>query len=57
MGEVWKARDPRLNRIVALRTSCAKFSERFDHEARATAALNHPNICQIYGVTTKNCIS
>src|ERR1035437_9574175 len=50
MGEVWKARDPRLDRIVAVKTSSAKFSERFEREARAIAALNHPNICQIYDV-------
>jgi serine/threonine protein kinase len=50
MGEVWKARDPRLDRIVAIKTSSARLSERFDREARAIAALNHPNICQIYDV-------
>ena len=50
MGEVWKARDPRLDRIVAIKTSSQAFSERFEREARAIAALNHPNICQIYDV-------
>ena len=50
MGQVWKARDPRLDRIVAIKTSHAKFSERFEREARAVAALNHPNICQLYDV-------
>lgn len=50
MGQVWKARDPRLDRIVAIKTSQAKFSDRFEREARAVAALNHPNICQIYDV-------
>src|ERR1700758_3035930 len=50
MGEVWKARDTRLNRDVAIKTSLAKFSERFAREARAIAALNHPHICQIYDV-------
>src|ERR1700694_1599596 len=50
MGEVWKARDTRLDRIVAIKTSAEKFSERFEREARAIAALNHPNICQIYDV-------
>jgi eukaryotic-like serine/threonine-protein kinase len=50
MGEVWKARDPRLNRDVAIKVSAAQFSERFEREARAIAALNHPNICQIYDV-------
>jgi eukaryotic-like serine/threonine-protein kinase len=50
MGEIWKARDTRLDRIVAIKTSSEKFSERFEREARAIAALNHPNICQIYDV-------
>ena len=48
MGEVWKARDTRLNRTVAIKTSPQHFSERFEREARAIAALNHPNICTIY---------
>ena len=38
MGEVWKARDTRLDRIVAIKFSKADFSERFDREARAVAA-------------------
>ncbi len=50
MGEVWKARDPRLDRIVVLKFSKEEFSERFEREARAVAALNHPHICQIYDV-------
>ena len=50
MGEVYKARDTRLDRIVALKTSKAEFTERFEREARAVAALNHPNICQLYDV-------
>src|SRR5438128_12429848 len=50
MGEVWKARDTRLDRIVAIKTSRAQFSERFAREAKAIAALNHPNICQLYDV-------
>src|SRR5579863_8034597 len=50
MGEVYKARDTRLNRIVAIKTSSANFSERFEREARAVAALNHPNICHLYDV-------
>src|SRR5579864_1531554 len=50
MGEVWKARDTRLDRIVALKISKHEFSERFQREARSIAALNHPNICQLYDV-------
>src|SRR5947209_15952222 len=50
MGEVWKARDTRLDRIVAIKVSKEKFSERFEREARAVAALNHPHICQLYDV-------
>ena len=50
MGTVWKAHDPGLNRDVAIKISRARFSERFASEARAIAALNHPNICQIYDI-------
>jgi len=50
MGEVYRARDTRLDRIVAIKVSKAQFSERFEREARAVAALNHPNICHLYDV-------
>jgi Tol biopolymer transport system component/tRNA A-37 threonylcarbamoyl transferase component Bud32 len=50
MGEVYKARDIRLDRLVAIKVSEAKFSERFEREARAVGSLNHPNICQLYDV-------
>src|ERR1051326_8007754 len=50
MGQVFKARDTRLDRIVALKTSHAQFSDRFAQEARATAALNHPHIAALYDV-------
>jgi serine/threonine protein kinase len=50
MGRVWRARDTRLNRTVAIKTSHAHFSERFHREAHATAALNHPHICALYDV-------
>lgn len=52
MGQVWKARDTRLNRVVAIKTSQKRFSERFEREAQAIAALNHPNICSLYDVAT-----
>jgi tRNA A-37 threonylcarbamoyl transferase component Bud32 len=50
MGKVYRARDTRLGRTVAIKTSSARFSERFEREARAVAALNHPHICHLYDV-------
>jgi eukaryotic-like serine/threonine-protein kinase len=50
MGEVYRARDTRLNREVAIKVSNAEFSERFAREARSIAAVNHPNICTLYDV-------
>jgi eukaryotic-like serine/threonine-protein kinase len=50
MGEVYRARDPRVGREVAINVSSARFSERFEREARAIASLNHPNICTLYDV-------
>jgi hypothetical protein len=50
MGEVYRARDTRLGREVAIKFSKEQFSERFEREARAVAALNHPNICHLYDV-------
>ena len=50
MGEVYKARDTRLERTVAIKVGAAKFSERFEREARSIAALNHPNICTLHDV-------
>ncbi|MCG6920483.1 MAG: protein kinase [Acidobacteria bacterium] len=50
MGEVWKARDTRLGRTVAIKRLKAEHAARFEQEARAIAALNHPNICQLYDV-------
>src|SRR5580700_3672537 len=50
MGEVYRAHDPRLNRDVAIKVSRERFSDRFEREARAVAALNHPNICTLYDV-------
>ncbi len=50
MGDVYKARDTRLDRVVALKVAKDAFTERFEREARAVAALNHPHICQLYDV-------
>jgi serine/threonine protein kinase len=55
MGEVYRARDPRLNRDIAIKVAAAQFSERFEREAKAIAALNHPNICQFMGKNGKVC--
>jgi serine/threonine protein kinase/WD40 repeat protein len=50
MGEVYKARDTRLNRAVAIKVSNEQFSERFEREAHAVAALNHSNVCTLHDV-------
>ncbi len=50
MGEVYGAHDPRTGRDVAIKISAERFSERFDREVRAVAALSHPNICTLYDV-------
>src|SRR5262245_38778244 len=50
MGSVYRARDTRLGRDVAIKVSAEAFSERFEREARAISALNHPNICTLYDV-------
>ena len=50
MGTVYQARDTRLDRMVAIKISEAKFSARFEREARAVAALNHAHICTLYDV-------
>jgi eukaryotic-like serine/threonine-protein kinase len=50
MGEVYRARDPRLGRDVAIKVSAERFSERFEREARAIASLNHPNICTLHDI-------
>lgn len=50
MGEALTARDTRIDRIVAIKISNERCSERFEREARAAAALNHCHICQLYDV-------
>jgi serine/threonine protein kinase len=56
MGEVYKARDTRLDRTVAVKvlpenvSENAELKQRFDREARTIASLNHPNICALYDV-------
>src|SRR6266699_4152558 len=55
MGEVYRARDTRLHRDVAIKVLPQAFAteaarERFQREARAASALNHPNICAVYDV-------
>src|SRR3984957_12019017 len=50
MGEVWKANDTRLHRIVAIKQLKGHRPARFEHEARTIAALNHPHICQLYDI-------
>src|SRR5438874_11821471 len=50
MGEVYRARDPRMGREVAIKISAERFSDRFEREVHAVAALNHPNICHVYDV-------
>src|ERR1700689_380772 len=56
MGEVYKARDTRLDREVAIKVLPAALAQdperlaRFEREAKVLASLNHPNIAQIYGI-------
>ncbi len=63
MGEVYSARDTRLDRVVAIkvlplhRSDQADARERFEREGRAIAALNHPHICQLYDVGTQGAIN
>src|SRR6266850_5268633 len=63
MGEVYRARDTRLERIVAIKILPAHLSdrpaakERFEREAKAVSSLNHPNVCQLYDVGSQDGIS
>ena len=63
MGEVYKARDTRLHRDVAIKVVSQLFASdpdrlaRFEREATVLASLNHPNVAHIYGVEESNGIS
>ena len=50
MGEVYRARDTRLGRVVAIKVYLEPLRTRFEREARAISALNHPNICTLYDI-------
>ncbi len=50
MGEVYRARDTRLGRVVAIKVCLEPLQARFEREARAISALNHPNICTLYDI-------
>src|SRR5437660_2761031 len=50
MGEVYQAHDHRVGRDVAIKIAAEKFTERFERETRAIAALNHTNVCHLYDV-------
>ncbi len=60
MGEVYRARDTRLNRTVAIKvlaahlSSSAELKQRFEREARALSSLNHPNICHLYDIGSQD---
>jgi serine/threonine-protein kinase len=60
MGEVWRARDSRLGRDVAIKSIPVEFAgdpdrlARFEREAKVLASLNHPNIAAIYGIEHAN---
>src|SRR5215471_12595845 len=60
MGEVYRARDTRLDRTVAIKvlpahlSSSPELKQRFDREARAISSLNHPHICHLYDVGAQN---
>lgn len=54
MGEVWRAFDNRLQRTVAIKLLHSPVTEHLEHEARAVAALNHPNICTLHDIRTED---
>src|SRR5215469_1839193 len=60
MGEVYRARDTRLDRTVAVKvlpahlSSSAELKARFEREARTVSSLNHPHICQLYDIGSQD---
>src|SRR5436853_2988344 len=60
LGEVYRARDTRLDRAVAIKTLPAQFSsdpirkQRFEREAKTISSLNHPNICTLHDIGSQN---
>ena len=60
MGEVYRARDTRLDRTVAIKilpahlSANAELNARFEREARAVSSLNHPNICHLYDIGSQD---
>src|ERR1700758_1708705 len=60
MGEVYRARDTRLDRTVAIKvlashlSSSPEFKQRLEREARAISSLNHPHICQLYDIGSQD---
>jgi len=57
MGDVYRARDSRLDRGVAIKIVLGEFSDRFEREARAISALNHPHICTLHDIGSENGIN
>jgi Tol biopolymer transport system component/predicted Ser/Thr protein kinase len=54
MGDVFRAKDTRLGRTVAIKICRGRFTERFEREARAISSLNHPHICALYDIGREN---
>jgi Tol biopolymer transport system component/tRNA A-37 threonylcarbamoyl transferase component Bud32 len=54
MADVYKARDSRLDRMVAIKVVRGEFTERFEREAKAISALNHPHICTLHDIGSEN---
>src|ERR1700737_561574 len=60
MGEVYRARDPRLDRTVAIKilpiylSDNPEFKQRFEREARTISSLNHPHICHLYDIGSQD---